>query len=464
MRVYEYIKADGTSETISSTDADIFSGKTAPASIEGTLAITEGNIKFVNFNDKCIALGTGTSSNPSVYTGTGNFTTVTVASGTAPTSGIGTSAYGRLWVVDSDGKTIRYSALLDETKWDPVDGGGTIDMSKVWPAGQDVVTAIEEFAGDLVIFGRNNTVIWTDGAGSTLGIDPDAMYISDTVPGVGCLSQFAIARAQGDLWFLSAQGVQTLQRALQDKTTPTNNVSRNVQSAVLENLSQESDFNDLTMMYSPKEDFVLMIFPTANKVMMFDTRGLLQDQTYRAAEWSTTLQTAHYFTNDREMYGSLTGTVGEIMKYSNFSDNGIAFNFTYKSGWLDFGPEMNTFLKFVKRSTVFAFVEAQTTITTTIQYDFETTGSESSLSTTSIGSAEFNVSEFSDSGSGIGFINPNAAVLLETEFGGGVSLNKLQMPGQGSGQYIKVGVNLSTASQGFALQHINLYAKLGRMA
>ena len=464
MRVFEYVKADGTSETICSTDADIFSTAGAPTSIEGSLGITEGNIKFVNFNDKCIALGTGTSSNPSVYTGAGNFTTITVNSGTAPTSGVGTSAFGRLWCVDQDGKTIRYSALLDETRWDAADGGGLFDMSKVWPAGQDTVVAIEEFAGDLIIFGYNNTVIVTDGQGSSLGIDPTVMYVSDTIPGIGCVSQFAVCRAAGDLWFLSPTGVQTLNRALQDKTTPTNNVSRNIHSLVSGYLTQETDDDDITLMYSPKEDMVLLVFPQSNKAIYFDTRGQMQDGTYRSAEWSTGLQTAHYFTTDRQTYGSLTGTVGEIMKYAGYDEDGSSYDFAYSSGWLDFGREMNQYLKFVKRLTSFVFVDSATQINYSLYYDFNTNPRTTSVAAEGSSGAMFSVSEFTDSGTGIGYADPYASVLVESEFGGGVSLQELTIPGKGGGQYIKVGCNLSTASADFALQQINLYAKVGRTA
>lgn len=464
MRMFEYVKADATTETIFSTDADIFADQAAPSSVEGSLGISEGNIKFVNFNDKCIALGTGTSSNPSVYTGS-SFATITVNSGTAPTGTIGTSAFGRVWCTDQDGKTIRYSALLDETRWDTADGGGLFDMSKVWPSGQDEVVAIEEFAGDLIIFGKNNVVMVTDGAGSALGIDPTTMYVSDTIPGIGCVSQFAIARAAGDLWFLSSSGVQTLNRAMQDKTTPTNNVSKNIQSTVLAYLLQETDDNDITMMYSPKEDMVLLVFPQSNKAVYFDTRGQMQDGTYRAAEWATTMQTAHYFQSDRETYGSLTGTVGEVMKYSGHSENGIAYDFSYTSGWLDFGQQLNQYLKYPKRLTSFVFVDAATTLNYALYYDFNTNARTTSVTSVAASGAEFNISEFSDSGAGIGYEDPAASgTLKESEFGGGVSLQELSIPGKGGGQYIKVGLNLSTASEDFALQQINLYAKVGRTA
>jgi len=193
-RVFEYYKADGTSEVIFSTDSEIYKDTTTATAISGSLTITDGNIKFVNFNDKVLAFGIGTGGIPAVRT-TGNFADITVNSGTAPTSGIGTAAYGRVWGVDSDGKTVRYSALLDETRWDSADGGGIIDMSTVWPAGQDSLVGIEEFGGDIVFFGANNTVISTDGAGSSLGIDPTVLYVSDTLPDHSAISVPATAVA-----------------------------------------------------------------------------------------------------------------------------------------------------------------------------------------------------------------------------------------------------------------------------
>lgn len=466
MRVHEYVKADKTTQTILSTDADILKTKTAPTSILGTLTVTDGNIKFCNFNDKCIALGVGTSGNPAVYTGSGNFTTVTVATGTAPTGGIGTSAFGRLWVTDTDGKTIRYCALLDETKWDTADGGGTIDMSRVWPSGQDEVVAIEELAGDLIIFGRNNTVVWTDGAGSDIGLNPINIYISDTIPGTGCVSQFAVCRAKGDLWFLSYSGLQTMSRALQDKTTPTTNMSKYVQAATVNYTTQEEDKDDITVEYSPAEDFVLLVYPTSKRIQHYDLSMLMEDGIFRTTEWTTAVQTVSYHTQDQELYGSLTGTVGEIMKYQYYSDNGTPYNFVYKSGWLDFGQELNQYLKYVKRITAYMNISVSTTVQFTVNYDFNTNPFTDSIDVVGAQGALWNLSEFSDSGVGIGYVNPNlpANQLIEANFGGGVALRQVTSPGFSGGQFVKIGCNLDTQETAFSLQSINLYAKIGRMA
>lgn len=472
-RIFEYWQADGTSEIISSTDDNILSGvvdlSDATASIDGTLSISDGNIKFVNFNDKCIGLGIGTSGNPAVYTGTGTFATITVNSGTAPTSGIGNSCFGRLWVVDTDGHTIRFSALLDETRWATADGGGTIDMASVWPSGQDKVIAIEEFGADLAIIGTKDTVIWTDGQGSTLGLNPLFMYVSDTLPGVGAVSQFAVCRAMGDLYMLSPNGVLSLKRELVQRSTPSTNVSKNIQSDVVLSLGAEASDDDITLMYSPSEEFILLIFPSCKCVFVFDSKGFLDDGTLRATSWDGDLQTAAYIRDDRSVRASLSqdaggSTTGEIYSYSGYFDDGQTYNFEYESGWLNLGPQAEQYLKFVKRMTSVVFIEADTTVTHTIGYDFGPQSVNKQRSATGGSASEYNIAEYGANGSR----DPNDSDLTAgvdvSEYSASIQLQTLKVPGAGGGQYIKIGVTVNNAGGQFSLQQVNLFAKIGRVA
>ena len=468
-QVFEYYKADGTSEVIYSTDSDIYKNTTTPASIDGTLTITDGNIKFVNFNDKVIALGIGTGGIPAVRT-TGDFADITVNSGTAPTSGIGTAAFGRVWAVDTDGKTLRYSALLDETRWDSADGGGSIDYSKVWPSGQDDIIAVEEFGGDLVVFGSNNTVVMTDGAGSSLGIAPESLYVSDTIPGQGAISQFAMCRAVGDLWIATPTGIIGLQRELVQKSTPLTNISQNVQSAVIAWVANEADANNIDLVYSPKEAFVVCNFPTSGTQVVFDTRSTMPDGTYRATTWSADLQTMAYIRGSRDLYGALKGTTGEVIKYAGNEDDGASYAIQYESGWLDLGEELNVFLKFVKRLTSFLFVSQNVVVTHKVNYDFGT--KEYSIQRSATGgrvpefgsTATTKYAEWGTNGS-YNLQDPLAVPATDyAEYAGGVSLRTIDAPGKGGGQYIQVGLTIDTNSGEFAMQQINLYAKIGRHA
>ena len=471
MRIFEHYQADKTSTVIWSTDSDIYNNTSTPASIKGTLTITEGNIKFVNFNDKCIAFGIGTGGLPAVRT-SGNFADITVNSQSTvgpsdPDGTIGTAAYGRIWVADPDGHTLRYSALLDETRWADADGGGLIDFSKVWPAGQDNIVAIEEFGGDLVVFGSNNTVIMTDGQGSALGMDPTAMYVSDTIPGVGAVSQFAITRAAGDLWVLTKFGVVGLRREIIQKSTPFGNVSKNVQSAVTGALEAIPDVDDITLEYSPVHSMVVAVFPTLEQAFTFDTRLPLEDGTYRATSWTGPLQTVAYVRAASNLYGSITTTVGEVMQYAHNDDDGATYVFDYESGWLDLGEEMNVYLKFIKRMTSFVFVTQNVTVTHKVKYDFSNQLYSLDVAATGTATAEYNAHGAVVDGSTQAEYNAAGAPVASSavaEYGGGVTLDTLSAPTSGSGQYIKIGLRLNNNSGGFVLQQINLHAKVGRLA
>ena len=456
MRVFEYYKADGTSDIIFSTDANIYRDTTTPSAIEGSLTISDGNIKFANFNDKCIAFGIGTGGIPAVKT-TGNFADITVNSGTAPTGTIGMAAYGRLWAFDTDGKTLRVSALLDETRWATADDGFSVDFGKVWPEGQDSAVAIEALSGDVVVFGKHSTVILSDGQASSIGIDPTTLYVSDTIPGLGAVSQFAITKALGDLIVLTPFGIVSLKREIQFKSTPLTNLSQHVQSGVVGATQAMADVNDITLTYSPQDSLLLAIFPDADTVYAFDTRMPMQDGTFRATSWSTTLQTATYSRYDENFRGSLTGTVGEVMSYTGHNDDGTEFYFDYESGWLDLGEQMNSYLKFVKRLTSFVFITQNTTVTHKVYYDFANDTYTLDKSAIAAGIAEY----------GPQVTNGNTAEYSADnsyEYGGGVTLRTLDASLGGGGQYIKIGVRLNTNSGNFVLQQINLYAKVGRLA
>lgn len=468
MRVFEYYKADGSSEMIASTDATIYDSlDSTPVDIDGGLTITDGNIKFVNFNDKVIAFGIGTGSLPAVRT-TGNFADITVTTqsqgATDPGGTIGTSAFGRIWVADTDGKTLRYSALLDETRWADADGGGIIDFSNVWPAGQDNIVAIEEFQGDLIVFGSNNTVIMTDGKGSALGIEPTDLYVSDTIPGMGALTQFGIARTAGELWILTSTGVVSLQRELTQRSTGTTNLSKNQQSQMISLIAAETDINDITLEYSPNQAFVVCNFPSSNKQVVYDVRLPLQDGTFRATTWTSDLQTCTYERKNQRLLGSLTGAVGEVMNYANFDDNGTAFIFDYESGWLDLGEELNVLLKFVKRLTSFVFVQQNTAVTHKVAYDFGR--SEFTLQKSVTGGKVAEWGTFEWGANGVYDVNDAQAVAGTdvAEWSGSVLIRTIDAPLGGSGQYIKVGIAVNTSSGSFSLQQLNVYAKVGRLA
>src|SRR3989304_491088 len=223
LRQFAYITSAGTETVISATATKIIAGTTdlddAGSDITPTGAPTNGYWQFQNFNGKVVGWQAGHT--PIVWNGAGDFAVITAATGTLPDGDCVLAALGRVWAVDDDGQTVRYCALLDETKWATADGGGAIDMRNVWPQGMDRVVALASFGGSLVIFGQRNIVVYTDGAGSALGVDPAQMYVVDTIEGTGCAARdTVVVVGEGDLVFLSELGGQSFQRLIVQKDNP----------------------------------------------------------------------------------------------------------------------------------------------------------------------------------------------------------------------------------------------------
>ncbi|MGH8338170.1 MAG: hypothetical protein ACRETL_15400, partial [Gammaproteobacteria bacterium] len=211
VQMMEYNNA-GTFELIASTDNNTLvmsddDGDTW-AAVTGTATVTDPNMQFVVFRDKVIGFQDGGTN--VIYTGAA-FANLSGAG--QPAGGVGLAAFGRLWVKDTP-TTVKYCALLDETDWTGTDAG-TIDLTSVWK-GQDEIVALAEFNGCLVIFSTRTIIVYTDGAGSVLGIDPVQMYVVDTISGIGCIARDSIANIKGDLWFLDDTGVHSLGRLIQE--------------------------------------------------------------------------------------------------------------------------------------------------------------------------------------------------------------------------------------------------------
>ncbi len=248
--LHEYIQQDGTLILVSAWNGDMGVGLTDPEgnSVEGAFNAADGHFLMCNFNDKVLAFQEGKRFG--VKSTTGNFAEVVESAGTAPSGGIALCAYGRVWCTETDGKTISYSSLLDETAWS---GGtsGAIDMSNIWTGGTDQITAIAAFNGELVVFGRRHIVFWTDGTGAQLGIDPNNIYVSDVVEGTGCIQQLTVSHiGESDIWFLSPNGVQSLARLTQGRSNEVKTLTQNVRTLIRADLDAETEA-DIRGAYSP---------------------------------------------------------------------------------------------------------------------------------------------------------------------------------------------------------------------
>jgi hypothetical protein len=446
-QLFEFRKYDGTVQLIAGlVDTDIERSTNNGDSftdITGAATHASTNIQFLNFNDVVYGI-TDDGEDNIIYTGT---TFSDDAATGRPTGNVGLAAFGRIWATDTDNTVVQYSALLDHTDWNGTDAGN-IDLRNVWPEG-DNVTAMAAFNGALVLFGRNNIAIYGDGAGSALGVDPTQVYLVDTITGIGCIARDTVVNVDGDLWFLSDKGIFSLSRLIQEKSNPLANLSANVQDFLQANVDATTA-SDIRAVYSARDRVYLLSLPrTVNSVeagvaFAFDTRGRLQDGTARCMGTWTLVPTASVVRLDGTFFMARSTTVGEVGSYSGQTDDAVAYMFDYHSGWLDITQQ--GFLIFPKRIAGLFFLDADSTISLQWAFDFESTFQTRQIAFTDIAaSAEWGVSEF-----GIGV------------YGGGLALRDGKSSASNSGEFIKLGVSTTINGGQFALQQLDLFAKIGR--
>jgi hypothetical protein len=447
---HEYEKANGTTELILTTDTTVVASTNDGVSfsaVTGTASFTDGNWHFINFADKIVGVQAGKQ--PIVYSGT-TFSHISDTSN-EPTGGAGAAFAGRLWISDSDGSTLKYSALLDETDWSSADAGSW-NFQNVWK-GTDTIQAVVPHNGALVVFGKRNILFLTDGAGAVLGIDPTQAYVADVISGVGCISQESIQNVDGDLWFLSETGLMSLGRLVTERSNPMQNLSLNVQSALLTNINDDSfSVAGLRSVYSPKDRFYLLSLPKAsgsNEVgttWVFDTRGRLQDGSGRClGNWTGLIPQVLIRRANLDILASNRANTGELFKYASQKDDLASYTFQYRSGWTDLGAA--GIIKILKRMSGVFFSNAATTVSYKWAWDFEDAYST-------------RTQVFSGAESGGAW---DAGLWDTAVWGGGTQLREGKVVPAGNGKYLKFGVDVTINGNEFSLQQLELYAKLGRM-
>lgn len=439
-QIFEY---KGTSNIVVSTASNkIYSGTTALTDVTGAVATTADNWKFVNFNG--LVYGLQTSHALISWNGAGSFANVAASSGVVPTGNELLGAFGRLWATLADKTTIKYSGLLDGTAWS-TGGAGSINLLSVWGTADEIV-ALAAFNAYLVVFGKRNIVILGDGTGSTLGINPINMYVIDMIPGIGCIARDSVQNVDGDdLVFLSNSGICSLKRVIQEKSNPIRNISANVRDYLITSVAADTVGN-IRSTYVPQKAIYLLLLPGASKIFCFSTKALLPDGTWRVTEWDNFFPKSLACLEDgTTLYG---GKSGKIYQYSGQSDAGASYRYTYRSGWLNMGEEVMNRLKILKRISAVVYLSGATNLVFKWAFDFSGTTNSLAKPTT-----------FSSTGGEWGLGEWGLA-----EFGGAFGLNEFEIPTYGSGQFIQVGLEADILSDQLALQQLQLFAKVGRLA
>jgi hypothetical protein len=309
----------------------------------------------------------------------------------------------------------------------------------------DEIVAIEAIGANLVVFGKNHIVMWGDKQGSEIGLDPTELEVVDTIEGTGCIARDSIAvTGEGDMIFLSRHGIQSLGRVIQFKSNPTKTLSKNVrkdlQEAITASRAVDAELDRVQATHSPEQGLYIINFPSIDKQFVLDTQHPFEDDegdvVFPVTDWMLggTIGGVLSIVTGEVYFGS-SGVVG---KYAGQSDNDVAYDFEFITGWIDFGDsQINHRIKMLKELVASVQI-GEGTLSWNWEFDFNGTQLTRSVLYSGGTVAEFGTAEFSDGGgAGIGYNNPAiGAASGETEFSGGAVIQRKNIPAHGEGQFL----------------------------
>lgn len=461
--MHEFFDDEGNEEVFSATNNKILKGTTTLTDVTPAgYTPTANNWKIVNFNGKAYFFQN--NHEPLVYDNANGLRTLGTVTGTTTPSYLygseALAAYGRLWTVGgSDTQTIYWSDLLDGTSFT---GGssGSINVGKVWPDGADEVVAIAAHNNLLLILGKHSILVYAN------AFSPANMALADTVAGVGCIDRNSVQHIGTDVLFLSATGLRSFGRTIQEKSLPLSDLSANIKTELVEAINLLTQ--PVKSVYSPENSFYLLTFPENNTTYCFDLKGTLENGAYRVTKWVS----APFKSFARQRDGTLlVGTSSGVGKYTGYSDLTNSYRFRYYSPGLTFGDPSK--IKILKKLRPTVVGGDSASVFVNWGYDFSTSYNTKKFG---VGNqvpyyfsnpvdgngnpiASGGLAEFSNPVDGEG--NPIATDGL-AEFTGGTTTTRPAINASGNGSVITVGLEADINGFPLSLQEINVLAMIGR--
>ena len=442
----ELIKNDGTAITLSAGNGHLFthSGTTLSTLVYdgGGVApsISANNWQFTQLNGHGLFFQVGHDpllydpANPTKFRRLSEHATY---AGTVLQANCALSAFGRVWCANTttDKNTIKWSDIITFQKWNS-GSAGSLDMLGVWPKGGDEVVALASHNNFLIIFGKRQTVIYS-------GADtPSTMKLYDTIDSIGCIARDSVQNTGEDIIFLSAHGLMSLNRVIQEKSLPINNLSKNIRTDLQALLGSETLAN-IKAVYSPVDAFYLLNLPFSGFTYCFDTRRLLEEGAARITVWTDIEPTSFcYMTSSRKLYLGQAGFIGE---HTGYLDDTSVYRMAYFSTWIDLGNKIQrSTLKKLKASII--GISSQSII---VKYGFdylETFRNSVVLLSNNVIISTFNVSQFNIDKYSTG---KNTAI-LDQNIGG-------------NGKSCKIGIETDINGYQVSIQQIELFTKDGKL-
>jgi len=447
--IHELVQTDGTLTVLFAGNNKIFklSGTTVTELTYGgggsAPTITASNWSCASLNGITYFFQTGHDPiiyDPAVSTTTyRRVTEKTGYVGTVPSGNIVTSAYGRLWVADTatDNTTVYFSDLLAGHVWS-TGTAGSLNTNLVWPNGADNITGLAAHNNFLIIFGQRQILVYS---GAT---SPATITLADTVASLGCIARDSIQSTGKDVLFLSNSGVRSFARTIIEKSVPIGDLSKNVRNDLMLSVSGETASN-IKSVYSETEAFYLLVLPVTKQVYCFDTRGQLQDGSYRVTTWDSIEPSALFARRNGDV---LIGKTGYIGKYTGSLDDTSVYRFQYYTNHADLGDSNVTSL--LKRIKVVVIGGSNQYVTIKWGFDFATNYLSTNVNIPTQGVSEYGVAEYGANGVPV------------AQYSSGVAIQTLSASVSGSGKIVQTGYESNINGNALSIQRIEIQSKNGK--
>jgi hypothetical protein len=442
--VHEFIDIDGTATTISWSDTTFYTGTATLATpTDNSTAFTSGNFSKATLNDKAYFAQAGDeiryydpvgSTFEDLSTAGNTVTNLSAISG----ANVALSAYGRLWVADTDANktTVYWSNLLDGTNFDS-GSAGSLDLSAVLVNGNDEIVALGAHAGRLIIFCKRNVIIYQDTDADTV-LDPTTMRLVEVIQGTGCIARDSVQNTGSDILFLSAAGVMSLGRLIQEKSQPMRDLSRNIRDELV-NAVAEVDVRTIRSAFSLKQAFYLLFLPAQKSIYCFDTRQPLQDGASRVTVWDQQEQNNIQVTQNGILFCQTDG----LGYYSGYDDNGEGYTMKYFTTYFDFDDA--TRIKILKRIGATVIGGSGQSFTLKAGFDYEDSYTPYPITLEKLTNYEYGVAEYGIS-----------------EYTIGTLVDQVRASLGGDGSVIQVGLEAEINGFPLSIQRFDIYVKQGR--
>ena len=450
--IHELVQSDGTLTVLFAGNNKLFKLDGSNAVVELTYGgggtaptITASNWSCASLNGITYFFQVGHDPlvfDPAVSTSTyRRVTEKTGYVGTVPSANIAISAFGRLWVADTstDNVTVYFSDLLAGHIWS-TGTAGSLNIDRVWSNGADEITGLAAHNGFLIIFGKRQILVYANAT------TPTTMSLQDTVGGIGCIARDSIQSTGKDVLFLSNSGVRSFARTIIEKSAPIGDLSKNIRSDFMAIIASETPANIKTV-YSETEAFYLLTLPSVKEVYCFDTRGQLQDGSFRITSWNSIEPTALLSRRNGDL---LIGKNGYVGKYSTYQDHTSSYRMQYYTNHADLGNANVTSL--LKRLKVVVIGGTNQYVTMKWGFDFTTNYLSANAYIPVQGISEYGIAEY----------GANATVVAQ--YSEGVALQTLVVQASGSGKIVQTGYESNINGSPLSIQRIEIQSKDGKMS